>query len=130
MKIELKPIGIVHCELNDSETAPKYFSVSDVEGVIEVFPEFAEGLYRIEERDYLTVVFYFHEAEDGHKMKQVPHSGGGEKGIFATCSPKRPNHIGVSVVKLLKVEKNKLFVKNLDMLDGTPVLDIKPYKPM
>lgn len=129
--MEFKPIGIVHCNIKDTNSAPRHFSISDEEGFIEVFPEFADGLYRIDERELLTIIFHFHKSEPGTLgLRQIPHTSDKPKGVFALCSPFRPNPIGMSIVRLLKVEGNRLFVRHLDMLDGTPVLDIKPFKPL
>jgi tRNA-Thr(GGU) m(6)t(6)A37 methyltransferase TsaA len=146
MKILFKPIGYVHCKLKDSSEAPRHHSISDVEGVIELNPDLVEGLYKIEERDHLVILFYFHKngkyyedesgeiAYEGYRsdvpLHQVPPSSKEEKGVFSTCSPNRPNPIGMDIVELIKIEGNQLHVKNIDMLDGTPVLDIKPYKPL
>ena len=129
--MEFNPIGVVHSHLKDRNQAPRHYSVSEEEGIIEVYPEFIEGLYRIEEREYLIVLFNFHLSKPGKvEMHQTPPTSGTPKGVFSTCSPNRPNPIGLSIVKLLKVDGNKLHVKKIDMLDGTPVLDIKPYKPL
>ena len=129
--MEFKPIGIVRSDIKDTRSAPRHFSISDEEGFIEVFPEFADGLHRIDERELLTIIFHFHKSEPGvFAMHQTPPTSDEPKGVFATCSPFRPNAIGMSIVKLLRVEGNRLFVKHIDMLDGTPVLDIKPFKPL
>jgi tRNA-Thr(GGU) m(6)t(6)A37 methyltransferase TsaA len=130
MKIEFEPIGYVRCSLKDTVSAPKFHTISQAEGVIEIRPDLADGLYRIEERTHLIVLFYFDRAGGSYELQQVPRSGGGKKGVFSICSPHRPNAIGLDVVELLKVDGNRLHVKNIDMLDGTPVLDIKPYKPL
>jgi len=89
--------------------------------------EYAEGLYRIEEHEYLQVLFSFH-LSDGYRLKG-PTYHGEVKGVFACCSPRRPGAIGLTTVKLLAREGRKLRVKGLDAVDGTPVLDIKPYVP-
>lgn len=129
--MEFKPIGIVHCNIKDTHSAPRHCSISDEEGFIEVFPEFADGLHRIDEREQLTIIFHFNKSEPGvFKLRQTPPSSDEPKGVFSTCSPFRPNPIGMSIVKLMKVEGNRLFVKHIDMLDGTPVLDIKPFQPL
>ena len=128
MKIEFKPIGYVRSPLTDTGKAPRHHTVSDVEGIIEVEPQLAQGLFRIEERSHLAVIFHFHKSTGPVPMHQSPPTGTGEKGVFSTCSPRRPNPIGMDIVELLRVEGNKLHVKNIDMIDGTPVLDIKPFR--
>ncbi len=129
MEITFKPIGIVKCNIKDRTNAPRHFSVSCERGVIEVFPQYQEGLYRIEEREKIAVIFYFHKSEKNPPLIQESATGSGTKGVFNLCSPERPNPIGFSILKLLKVEGNKLYVEGLDMIDGTPIIDIKPFKP-
>ena len=126
--LEIRPIGIIHSNIKDTKKAPKYFLESDEEGIIEILSEFKDGLFRIEERTHIVVLFHFHKSEGEPQMHQSTRKDSDPKGVFSTCSPKRPNSIGMSVVQLLKVDGNKLYVKGIDMLDGTPVLDIKPYK--
>jgi tRNA-Thr(GGU) m(6)t(6)A37 methyltransferase TsaA len=96
------------------------------EGVIEVFPEFAEGLLDIEGFSHLYVLWVFDRAE-GFSLLVTPPTDDRPHGVFATRSPHRPNPIALTVVELRGREGNRLLVKGVDMLDGTPVLDIKPY---
>ncbi|MCD4785419.1 MAG: tRNA (N6-threonylcarbamoyladenosine(37)-N6)-methyltransferase TrmO [Candidatus Eremiobacteraeota bacterium] len=128
MEIIMKPIGYVKCDIKERHQAPRHCSISDREGVIEILPQYEEGLYRIGERSRIVVIFNFHKSK-GSPLQQYPSGGKRRKGVFSICSPDRPNSIGMSVLELLRVEGNKLYVKNIDMIDGTPVLDIKPYKP-
>ncbi len=128
MEITFSPIGVMHCELNDSETAPKYYTESDVAGVIEVFDPYAEGLANLEEYEYIVVLFHFHRAK-GYDLRQKRRGVGELRGVFSLCSPNRPNGIGLSILRLVSVEGNLLHVHNVDLLDDTPILDIKPYKP-
>ena len=95
------------------------------ESIIEVKEEFLDGLYGIEEHDYLQILFYFHKSE-GYNLISKRRIGG-EKGLFVSRSPRRPSGIGITTVELLKREGNKLHVYGLDAIDGTPVVDIKPY---
>ncbi len=128
MKIEFSPIGTVRSPLKTTGEAPRHHSVSRVEGIIEVNPDLADGLFRIGERTHLVVLFYFHSMTGPIPLRQEPPTGSGEKGVFSTCSPRRPNPIGMDIVELVRVEGNLLHVRNIDMIDGTPVLDIKPFK--
>ncbi|GAB6138632.1 tRNA (N6-threonylcarbamoyladenosine(37)-N6)-methyltransferase TrmO [Halanaerobaculum tunisiense] len=98
------------------------------ESTIVINPEYEAGLYKIEDVDYLQVIFNLHHAE-GYTL-QGPRRYGEERGVFASRSPKRPNSIGVTTVKLLNRDDNKLLVTGLDAIDGTPVLDLKPYAVM
>ena len=103
---------------------PRYFERST--GRIEIFPEFAEGLDGLEGFSHIIVIFHFHKSGPG-KLKVVPPGQTKPRGVFATRSPHRPNPIGLSVLRLLGREGRSLEVSGLDLVDGTPVLDIKPY---
>lgn len=122
--IEMEVIGEVK---NDFKEPTELDKIREKESLIIVKEKYEEGLYRIEERDHLQVVFYFHLSA-GYKLK-APRHNGEIRGVFASRSPYRPAGIGVTTVKLLKREGRKLKVTMLDALDGTPVLDLKPYAP-
>jgi len=122
---QFKWIGVVHCHLKKLKDVPFHWKVSEVEGRIEIFKEFEDGLKGIERFSHIAVIFVFHKSR-GYQLIQTPKDGQ-VRGVFATGSPLRPNPIGLSVLKLLKVEDNILYVRWLDMVDGTPVLDIKPF---
>lgn len=128
-KVLLSPIGVVHSPLTEkSKDIPFQSFTSDLEGEIEVFEELEEGLDGIEGFSHLFIIFYMHEWKKT-KLRTVPLMEEEERGIFGTRSPSRPNHLGCSTVRLLSREGNRLKVKGLDIFDGTPVLDIKPYVP-
>ncbi|MEA1994008.1 MAG: tRNA (N6-threonylcarbamoyladenosine(37)-N6)-methyltransferase TrmO [Euryarchaeota archaeon] len=95
------------------------------ESLIRIDKEYKDGLYKIEENEYLQIVFYFHISKE-YSLQCTTYSGN-FKGVFASRSPKRPSRIGVTTVKLLERKGRELRVKGLDAVDGTPVLDIKPY---
>ena len=95
---------------------------------MEVFPEYVDGLKDIEGFSHLILIYHFHLSTD-YKLQVKPFLDEKARGVFATRAPKRPNGIGMSIVKLVKVEGSKLHVANIDALDGTPLLDIKPYVP-
>jgi tRNA-Thr(GGU) m(6)t(6)A37 methyltransferase TsaA len=128
MEICYQPIGIMHCELTDSERAPKFYTESQVSGVIEIYEQYAQGLSGIQDYQYIIVLFHFHESK-GFSLMQRRRGKGALRGVFSLCSPMRPNPIGMSVLRLERVEGDRLHVMNVDLLDGTPILDIKPYKP-
>jgi tRNA-Thr(GGU) m(6)t(6)A37 methyltransferase TsaA len=126
-KIELSPIGIIHTPYKEAKNIPiQSIFRKKVIGQVEVFPGFIEGLKDIEGFSYLVLIWYFHKS-DKTNLVGKPYLESVEHGIFAIRSPHRPNHLGISVVKLLKVEKNILTIQEIDILDGTPLLDIKPY---
>ncbi|WP_281351399.1 tRNA (N6-threonylcarbamoyladenosine(37)-N6)-methyltransferase TrmO [Prolixibacter denitrificans] len=99
-----------------------------IKGRIELKEEFVPGLLDLDGFSHIFLVYYFHES-NGFELQVKPFLDDNKHGVFATRAPKRPNGIGMSVVKLLHVDKNILEVENVDMLDGTPLLDIKPYIP-
>jgi tRNA-Thr(GGU) m(6)t(6)A37 methyltransferase TsaA len=123
----LKPIGFVRSPYSATDAIPKGLGARhDVEGVIEMNPELEPGLLDIEGFSHLYVIWIFHQSERSDLMAYPP-SDDRPHGVFATRSPERPNPIGLSVVELLGRDGPRLRVKGVDMLDGTPVLDLKPY---
>ena len=123
----VKPIGAVRSPYTETGAIPKGLGAKhDVEGVIEVHPEFEPGLEDIEGFSHLYIIWIFHRSE-GSDLIAYPPSDDRPHGVFATRSPQRPNPIGLSVVELLGREGTRLRVRGVDMLDGTPVVDIKPY---
>ena len=99
---------------------------ADVEGVIEIEECYAEGLKDLDGFSHIYLIYRFHMAKRT-ELSVVPFMDTVERGVYATRSPLRPNHIGLSVVELVRVEGNSVFIRGVDVLDGTPVLDIKPY---
>jgi len=126
--MEVKPIGIIHSPFKTKEEAPHQSIASNSIGRIEIFEEYEEGLEGIEGFSHIILIFRFHKSE-GYSLKvKTPHDEN-VKGVFATRSPRRPNQLGLSIVRLLIREKNILFVEGIDVIDGTPLIDIKPYVP-
>ncbi len=123
-----RPIGVVH-NLIDKLPVQPVFAEEDYIAKIEIFLEYAKGLYKLEKFSHIIVVMYFHKSK-GYNLIVKPHFDDELRGVFATRSPNRPNPIAISTVKLEKIEKNIIYVKNLDAYDGTPVLDIKPHSPL
>jgi len=125
--VSFRPIGIIHSEHRSKGKTPiQPVYAQECLGRAVIFPEFAEGLRDIEEFSHIYLVFHIHEAESA-KLLVKPFLHPVEHGIFATRAPCRPNPIGLSVVELIRREGNILYLKGLDILDGTPLLDIKPY---
>jgi tRNA (adenine37-N6)-methyltransferase len=122
-----RPIGFARTPYNETKQIPKGFGAKhDAEGVIEIAPEFEAGLKDIEGFSHLFVIWQFHRSQ-GFELVGTPPIADKPHGVFATRSPRRPNPIGLTVVELLRREGAKLYVRGLDMLDATPILDIKPY---
>lgn len=124
----VEPIGIIHTPFNHKEDAPIQPSRSSALGEVEVFNKYEEGLEDIEGFSHIILIYQFHKSE-GYSLKVKPYLDENLRGLFATRAPRRPNQIGLSVVKLLKREENILFIEGIDVLEGTPLLDIKPYVP-
>jgi tRNA-Thr(GGU) m(6)t(6)A37 methyltransferase TsaA len=124
----VKPIGIIHTPFRRKEDTPIQPSRSNARGEIEIFKEYEEGLEDIEGFSHIILIFQFHKSE-GYSLKVKPYLDENLRGLFATRAPRRPNQIGLSVVKLLKRKGNILFIEGIDVLDETPLLDIKPYVP-
>ena len=101
---------------------------SDVPGHIDLNPEFQDGLEDLEGFSHIILIYYFHQSHE-FTLAVKPFLDHEQRGVFATRAPRRPNPIGVSVVALERIEKTRLHIRNLDILDGTPLLDIKPYVP-
>jgi tRNA-Thr(GGU) m(6)t(6)A37 methyltransferase TsaA len=123
--IDLNPIGIVHSDYHDPAIIPKF----NHKAVVEIYPDYQDALYRIEEHSHLWILSWFHKARRNF-LRTVParvNPDAPEYGVFGLRSAGRPNPIALSLVRLAKVENNLLHVIDLDSLDGSPVLDIKPY---
>ena len=127
--VVLRPIGIIHSGFKETKGTPiQPASGMKVKGTIEIFPEYAEGLDDISGFSHLILIYYFHRSF-GFKLKVKPFLDENLHGVFATRAPFRPNPVGLSVVKLVSLNKNILEIENIDILDGTPLLDIKPFVP-
>lgn len=123
----MRPIGRVSCSYTSTNQIPKGFGARhDEEGVLEILPEFELGLTDLEGFSHLYVIWVF-DRVDGFDLMATPPTDNKPHGVFSTRSPRRPNPIGLTVVRLLGREGARLKVAGLDMLDGTPILDIKPY---
>jgi len=128
-EIKYKPIGVIHSPFKEPKGTPIQTRAAEgIEGTIEVFDEFVRGIEDIDGFSHIIVVCHFHLSSEP-SLKVKPYVGNKTRGVFATRAPSRPNSIGISIMRLVKVEKNILHVKDLDVIDGTPLLDIKPYVP-
>jgi tRNA (adenine37-N6)-methyltransferase len=124
---EMQSVGFVRSPYTETSQIPKGWGAThEAEGVLEIKPEFEEGLTDIEGFSHLFVIWVFHKAE-GYSLLGTPPTDNRPHGVFATRSPFRPSPIGLTVVELIRRDGNQLHVRGVDMLDGTPILDIKPY---
>ncbi|GKT10839.1 tRNA (N6-threonylcarbamoyladenosine(37)-N6)-methyltransferase TrmO [Desulforhabdus sp. TSK] len=127
--IDYEPIGTIHSPFKEIAGMPiQPVGARGVVGYIELLPHLQAGLKDLEGFSHIFVLYHFHGAS-GFSLLVKPFLDKTERGVFSTRAPKRPNAIGLSVLKLLRVEGNTLHVENVDILDGTPLLDIKPYIP-
>jgi tRNA-Thr(GGU) m(6)t(6)A37 methyltransferase TsaA len=139
LRRELKPIGVIHTPYKKDGEAPHQAYKSEEVGEIEVFKKYEEGLKDVEGFSHLIILYMFRKSVKRSVKKEhyleskgllvKPYLGDTLRGLFATRSPDRPNPIGLTIVELLERKGNVLKVKGIDMLDGTPLLDIKPYVP-
>ena len=128
MEITMRAIGVIHSEFTDAAQMPIQASRSQAAGLVEILPEFAAGLKDLEGFSHIFLIYVWHQAA-GFDLQVKPFLDDQTHGIFATRYPARPNQIGISVVRLLGCQGNSLRIEGVDMLDGTPLLDIKPYVP-
>jgi len=126
-EITYQPIGVIHSPFKEPKGTPiQPASAEGVEGEVELLDEYIDGLKDLDGFSKVILIYHFHLSREP-KMSIVPFMDDVEHGLFATRAPARPNPIGISVVDLLAVEENILRVRNLDIVDNTPLLDIKPY---
>jgi tRNA-Thr(GGU) m(6)t(6)A37 methyltransferase TsaA len=126
-QIYFKPIGIIHSPFTNIEGIPIQPSAAKgIRGHIVISEHFVEGLCDLDGFSHIYLLYYFHLSKS-YNLKVIPFLDDEQRGVFSTRAPKRPNPIGLSVVKLNKITLNVLDIENVDIIDGTPLLDIKPY---
>jgi len=127
MKIVYEPIGIVHSPFKEAKGTPIQPSRSEnAEGSVEIHQQFVDGLRDLDEFSHIVLLCHLHKTRK-HRLRVTPFLDTEPRGLFSTRAPSRPNPIGLSVVELLSIEGTTLNIRGVDLLDGTPVLDIKPY---
>jgi tRNA (adenine37-N6)-methyltransferase len=125
--ITINPIGVIHTPYKEISNMPiQPVAANKVKGYIELFPEFIEGITDLDGFSHITLLYHFHKILH-HKLLVKPFMDDTEHGIFATRAPIRPNAIGISTVRLINVDNNILHIEQVDMLDGSPLIDIKPF---
>jgi tRNA-Thr(GGU) m(6)t(6)A37 methyltransferase TsaA len=129
MPIEYRPIGLIHSPFEEPAGMPiQSTGAGGICGTVDVFPEFVPGLKDLDGFSHIILLYHFHRSGTPELVVE-PFLDSQPRGVFATRAPKRPNPIGISVVRLTKIVVNILHIENVDILDGTPLLDIKPYVP-
>jgi len=126
-EIRYKPIGIVHSPFKEPKGTPiQPAGAKEINGTVEIFLRYAEGLKDIEDFSHIILLYHFHLSRESALIAK-PFMDDETHGVFAMRGPSRPNPIGISVVRLVKIDRNVLYIKDVDIVDGTPILDIKPY---
>ena len=127
--VKYRPIGVVRTPFKEPKGTPiQPPSARGVEGTVELFPEYAEGLKDLDGFSHIILIYHFHLSKPS-PLQVKPYMDDEVHGVFAMRGPSRPNAIGLSVVRLASVEGNLLRIRDVDIVDGTPLLDIKPYVP-
>ena len=128
-ELRYKPIGVIHSPFKEAKGTPIQPAAADgAAGIIELEPEYCDGLEDIQGFSHIILVYHFHLSR-GYSLKVKPFLDDRLHGIFSTRAPRRPNQIGISIVRLIKVEGCRLYIEDVDIVDGAPLLDIKPYVP-
>jgi len=128
-KIVYKPIGMIHSPYDTVNGMPiQPAAATGIMGTVEVFADYVPGLKDLEGFSHIILLYHFH-LSDGYQLEVKPFLDNNKRGVFATRAPRRPNQIGLSVVKLKKIENNILHIEKVDVVNDTPLLDIKPYVP-
>jgi tRNA-Thr(GGU) m(6)t(6)A37 methyltransferase TsaA len=126
MAVTMETIGVVH---TDADNVPRHWTVSDVKGALIIDKKYRKGLRDILSGQQIVVIFHFHKSPvfTSDLLVQKPPHRNEKLGVFSICSPNRPNPVGMSVLDVLQVENHIIYVQGLDMIDGTPILDLKPF---
>jgi tRNA-Thr(GGU) m(6)t(6)A37 methyltransferase TsaA len=128
-RVIYKPIGVIHTPFKDIKDMPiQPIGAKGIQGTIMIEPEYVDGLKDLEGFSHIFLIYHFHFSQ-GYSLRIKPFMDDDLHGVFSTRAPKRPNPIGISVVRLVRVEGTVLHIEDVDMVDGTPLLDIKPYVP-
>ena len=128
-EIKYHPIGVIHSPFKEPKGTPiQPAGAENTEGTVELFPEYTEGLKDLDGFSHIILIYHFHLSKKA-SLKVKPYMDEELHGVFAMRAPSRPNPVGLSVVRLAGMEKNILHIRDVDIVDGTPLLDIKPYVP-
>jgi tRNA-Thr(GGU) m(6)t(6)A37 methyltransferase TsaA len=129
MTINFEPIGTIHSPFDSIEGVPiQPTAAAGIRGSVEIMPQYTKGLRDLDGFSHVILLYHFDRVRE-ERLLVEPFLDSQERGVFATRAPTRPNPIGLSVVRLLNIEGNVLNIENVDIVDGTPLLDIKPYVP-
>ncbi|TYC03044.1 MAG: tRNA (N6-threonylcarbamoyladenosine(37)-N6)-methyltransferase TrmO [Kosmotoga sp.] len=127
MKFEIRPIGIVYSPFKEKSSAPPQVRYSlQAKATVEIYPDYIEGINDLERFEHIIILSYLHRS-NGYSLMTVPRTDSIKRGLFSTRSPNRPNPVALSVTKLIEINNNILYIQGIDLIDGTPIIDIKPY---
>ena len=127
--MQISPIGVINTPFNDLKGMPIQPSGAlDIEGTLVIHPEYEQGLRDLEGFSHIILLYHFHQST-GYDLLVTPFLDTQKRGLFSTRAPRRPNSIGLSIVELTGRDKNRVFVRGIDVLNNTPLIDIKPYVP-
>jgi len=127
--MKIRQIGIIHTPFKEQQGTPIQPKMGKgISGTIEIFDEYIPAVKDLDGFSHIILLFYLHKS-DGFNLEVVPYMDNKLRGLFATRAPRRPSPIGLSTVRLIRVDGGTLYIEDVDMLDGTPLLDIKPYVP-
>ena len=128
-EIKYRPIGVIHSPFKEPKGTPiQPAAAKGISGTVEVFPEYAVGLKDVEGFSHIVLIYHFH-LSSGSSLTAKPYMDSKKRGVFAMRGPSRPNPIGMSIVRLIGIEGSIIHIQDVDIVDGTPLLDIKPYVP-
>ncbi len=128
--ITLLPIGVIHTPFPEPQGTPiQPTAARDIPGTATIYPEYIDGLADLDGFSHIILLYHLHQVSTT-RLRVTPFLDTVERGVFATRAPVRPNHLGLSVVRLQKIQDGVLHILDVDMLDGTPLVDIKPYVQM
>jgi len=129
LSIKYKPIGFIHTPFKEPKGVPiQPVAGKDIEGKVEILPDYVEGLKDLEGFSHIILIYHLHLSKKASLLVK-PYMDEKLRGVFATRAPSRPNPIGLSIVRLVNIKGNMIYIKDIDIVDGTPLLDIKPYVP-
>lgn len=127
--MDFEQIGIIHTQFREREGTPIQPKMGrGIKGKIEIHDQYVPGLKDLDGFSHIILLYHLHKSE-GYSLEVVPYLDDRKRGLFSTRAPRRPSPIGLSIVRLNRIERNVVFIEDVDMLDGTPLLDIKPYVP-
>ena len=128
-KVKYKSIGVIHSPFKEAKGVPiQSVAAKGIGGTVEIFQEYIDGLDNLEGFSHIILIYHFHLFKSS-SLKIKPYMDNETHGIFATRGPSRPNPIGISIVRFVRMEESILYIQDVDIIDGTPLLDIKPYVP-